>query len=328
MHAIVSRFLTNFAFMNRDPRPAPAWLDYLFRAIGSLPLTVLYRLTDLLALLAYGVVRYRRGVVDENLQTSFPDLQPRKRKRIARGFYRHLGAYFAETLRLGRISGREMRRRMRFEGLEQVNRAIDSGRNVVLYLGHYANWEWISSLPLHLHSGPRAHLAQIYHPLENKAADRAFLKIRSHFGAISIPMRQTMRRMAEWRSRGETNVTGFIADQAPMLGDTHLWIPFLNHDTPVFTGPERIARMLDAEVYYLDISRPRRGYYIARAIPLATHPGQLPTFELTRRYYAQLEATIRRQPELWLWSHRRWKRTREEFERYCEGRSAERLSHL
>lgn len=138
-----------------------------------------YFFSDILAWLACDVVRYRRGVVRENLRTSFPEKSDKELRRIEKGFYRFLGDYFVETLRLGAMTEKNMRKRLRVEGIEEVNDAVARGQSVSIYLGHYCNWEWVSSLPLHI--DPKARCAQIYHPLNNRFFDRIFFKLRTPF---------------------------------------------------------------------------------------------------------------------------------------------------
>lgn len=285
----------------------------IFRVVGALPLRALYLLADAIAFVMERCVGYRSRVVTDNLVSSFPEKDAAEIKKIKRGFYKFLADYFMETLKMASMSHSEMKKRMRFEGIEEVARALSDGRSVTLYLGHYGNWEWVSSLPLYFPKEVKA--AEIYHPLENVASDEAFLRLRQRFGAIAIAMSDTMRILTGWYRKGDVSVTGYIADQVPGYNSIHLWVDFLNHDTPVFSGPERISRLLKAEAYYIDISRPRRGEYVGKFVKLSDDASREEKFSLTRRYFEMLEATIRRAPELWLWSHRRWKRTREGFER-------------
>lgn len=302
-------------------------LSGLFGAVGSLPLGVLYAVSGCVAFLAGSVLGYRRKVIRGNLESSFPEKSRKELRRIEKEFYRFLSDYFVETLRLGRMSEKEIRRRMRFEGEDEVNRLLDSGQNVSLYLGHYGNWEWLSSIPLHITD--KAETGQIYHPLENRASDEAFLRIRGHFGATSIKMKDTLPTLLRWRKEGKPSITGYIADQVPLFNGVHYFADFLNHDTPVFTGPERLSRMLHAAVFYCDITRVRRGEYLCRYVKMTDDAATLPQFELTRKYYELLEANIRRQPPYWLWSHRRWKRTRQDFYNYFGEEEARKLlSHL
>lgn len=298
----------------------------VFTVLSWLPLRALYVLSDVLAWLVHSVVRYRRRVVRDNLASSFPDRGERWVRRTAREFYGWLCDYFVETVKLTTMSRAEMQRRMRFEGLEQVEADLAAGRSVTLYLGHYCNWEWVSSIPMHM--SVRAVFAQIYHPLENRAADRLFLKIRGRFGATSVSMDDTLPSLRAWQREGLPSVTGYIADQLPNYNGMHLWLDFMHHDTAVFTGAERLSRMLHTPVYYLDMSRPRRGYYECRVERMTEDAASLPRFELTRGYFSRLQATIERSPAWWLWSHRRWKRTRADFERVYGDRASRQLSRL
>lgn len=296
------------------------------RLLALLPDRALYAFSDFLAWLAGDVVKYRRRVVEQNLSSSFPEMSPAEVRRVSRRFYRFLADIFMETAKLSGLGAKGIKKRMRFEGLEELQCDFDAGKSVILFLGHYGNWEWISSMPLHL--PPDVKAGQIYHPLENGGSDRAFLKVRGRFGAHSIPMRDTMRTLLGWRRDGFRSITGFIADQAPDLRSTHLWVDFLHHDTPVFTGPERLASKLRAACYYCDVEREKRGRYVCRFVRMSGDASQEPEFELTRDYFRRLEQSIRRRPELWLWSHRRWKRTRGQFEQIYGAEAGERLRHI
>lgn len=287
---------------------------------------VLYLIADCLAWLAGDVVKYRRKVVHDNLRSSFPDKSEEWIDRTSRDFYHFLADYFVETVKLTSISSGTMKRRMHFENTEEVNEILKSGRSISVFLGHYCNWEWVSSLPLWLPDGSVA--GQIYHPLENRAADRLFLKIRERFGAHSIPMKETLQSLLKWRNEGRASITGYIADQAPGYDGIHLFTDFLNHDTPVFTGAERISRMLGCAAFYARISRPERGMYVCRFVKITDNAADLPKFELTRTYFRMLEEQITENPALWLWSHRRWKRDREGFMRYHGDQTERQLKRL
>lgn len=304
-----------------------ALLYSLFFTLSLLPLRILYFVADFIAWLAHDVVKYRRNVVSRNLREAFPERQEVEIKKIARGFYNFLADYFVETVKLTTMGKRQICRRMRFEDTEEAKRCLESGRNVTLYLGHYCNWEWISSLPLHLPKGPIV-AGQIYHPLEDRGADKVFYKIRSRFGACNIAMADTLQTIMKWRKEKKTSIIGYIADQAPGYNGVHLFLDFLNHDTPVFTGAERISRMLDSAVFYCHIDRPKRGEYVCRLVKMTENAAEPDKFELTRRYFSLLEQQIRERPEYWLWSHRRWKRGREGFMEFHGPNALRQLSRL
>ena len=277
-----------------------------------LPLRMLYRLYDFCYLWVYHVAKYRRRIVWRNLKNSFPEKSKQELKQIERRFYHWFCDYFFETIKLATISQREIHRRMSFQGIDDFTATLQSGHSVALMLGHYCNWEWVSPLPSH--TPPPIIGAQISHPLENRVFDRLFLHIRQRFGAISIAKDDTFQTLRGWKKEGHTCYVGFIADQVPGYSNMHYWPTFLHQLTPVFTGGERISRVLDYTVYYLDIRRPRRGYYVGKLVKITDNTADMEKFQVTARYFQLLEASIRRNPPYWLWSHNRWKRTRQEFD--------------
>lgn len=300
-------------------------LSFLFSAVGSLPLWVLYGIADIVALLA-ATVGYRQKVIRGNLLLCFPDMPKKELKKAEWEFYRFLGDYFLETLHLGRMSPCEMEKRLKFENIDEINQLLSDGKSITAYLGHYCNWEWISSLPLHL-TAENSVAGQIYHPLENEASDYAFLKIRGHFGAQSIDMEKVLPVLRELRREGKPSIVGYISDQAPLLDSVHYIADFFGQPTLTYTGPERLAKTFATPVYYIDVRRPKRGYYVARFVKMSDDASKEPPFSLTQRYYELLEASIRRAPQFWLWSHRRWKRMPEDFIRqYGEESARKRLS--
>ncbi len=281
----------------------------LLRLISRLPLGVLYVLADLCFPLLYYVARYRRKVVTENLNNAFPELSPRERHKIRRRFYRWFCDYVVETLKLLSISRQEMMRRMVIEGVDEMERSLETKPFVFIFLGHYCNWEWVSSIPL-WYQKEDSHGAQLYRPLKNKAFDRLFLEMRSRFGSENISKYEALRHILQLRRDGKKTCIGFISDQTPGWNSIHDWVDFLHQDTPVFTGTERIAKKVDAAIFFADIRRVRRGYYHLVLRRMTDEPKDFPDYALTEQYMRELEQIIRRQPHLWLWSHRRWKHRR------------------
>ena len=283
----------------------------LWFLLSLLPLRVHYILSDLLYLIIYKLIHYRIGVVRKNIQESFPEKDEDELLAIERGFYHWFCDYLAESIKLLTMSRSQMRRRMVFKGTEVVNEVVRSGQSCAVYLGHYCNWEWITSLPLWV--TPEAQCGQIYHVLENQEFDKLFLKLRQRWGAVCIPMAETLRRLIQYKQANKPVVIGYIGDQVPFWNNIHHWCQFLNHDTPVLTGTERLARQTGHAAFYLDVRRLRRGYYEAEFKLITREPKQQAEFELTDIYFRMLEESIRRDPACYLWSHNRWKRTREEF---------------
>ncbi|MBR6319836.1 MAG: lysophospholipid acyltransferase family protein [Prevotella sp.] len=279
--------------------------------LSLLPWWVHYLLSDAIYLILYRLIGYRVKVVRSNLQSSFPEKSDKELRQIERRFYHSLCDYFVEMVKMMTMSGEEMRRRLVFKGTDTVAECVADGQSCAVYLGHLFNWEWITSLPFWVPK--EAQCGQLYHALENPLFDRLLLSLRQRWGAECIALVDILRKTVEFKRKGVPTVIGYIGDQVPHWNNIHHWCWFLNHDTPVMTGAERIAVKYNQALFYMDVSRVKRGYYEAEFKLISRNPKELKEFESVDIYFQMLEQTIRRQPELWLWSHNRWKRTREEF---------------
>lgn len=286
----------------------------IFYLISLLPFCVLYTLSDIAYLLIYKLIGYRRTVVRNNLTTSFTEKDIDEIKDIERKFYHWFCDYFFEAIKLLSISNRELNRRLHVLNPEVHEQWFLKGRNNAAFLGHYCNWEWLSRVGKDMNQERR--LCLIYDPLHSKPFDNLFLKIRTYPPTgVPTPKRDILRQLLEWKQQGIFSMSGYIADQAPKWQNIHLWIPFLNHPhSPVFTGAERIARKMNNVIYYAKMSRPRRGYYEMEYVLITDDPNSIPEGDITRRFFNLLEESIRNRPEFYLWTHNRWKRTKEEFD--------------
>lgn len=284
----------------------------LWYILSLLPMWLHYALADVLYLLVAYVLRYRRFVIDKNLANAFPEKSDLERRQLKLQFYRFFCDYLAETVKFATMSRSNIKRRMVFHGVDQVVDILKQGQSVALLLGHYGNWEMVTSLRLWI-SELDCGYGHIYHPLENEMMDRLFLTFRNRLGSESIPMRETLRWLLMHKQAGRPTLVGYISDQVPLWQNIHHWVNFFNQDTPVFTGVERIACKQNQAVVYVDVKCARRGYYEAELQLITREPNSLPEHGIIDEYYRRMEATIRRAPQYWLWSHNRWKRTREEF---------------
>lgn len=290
-------------------------LFFLLYLLSLLPMRLLYLLSDGLFFPLFHVVKYRRKVVEKQLDECFPEKSMQERRAIERQFYHFFCDYLVEVIKLFSISKEEMMRRMKFFGIEQVREELKDKKFCFLYLGHYCNWEYIASLSYWL---PEIHCGQIYHRIYNQAFDDLFLKLRGQFGGESILMKDTLRRILTLRNQEKKVMIGFISDQLPKWENMNHWTTFLNHDTSFFIGAERIAKQVDAALYYVDVERVKRGYYQVTFRLMTLHPKEFPDYELTDQYARLLEKSIRHQPAYWLWTHKRWKRTKEEWVKWRE----------
>jgi KDO2-lipid IV(A) lauroyltransferase len=280
-----------------------------FYLVSLLPMRVLYLFSDAMFFIVYRCIGYRREVVLSNLENAFPEKTGAEREAIAKQFFRNMIDSFIETFKLLSVSPRFLQRRVtaNWEILEQLQK---SGKSCQLHLGHTFNWEWGHHV---LQMNTLYQVLVVYSPLSNKAFEKLLLKIRTRFGSAFIPasdMKNSITGYADTQY-----LLGLVADQSPGKPQQAYWLNFLNQATAFIPGPERAARNLDIPVLFASVYKTRRGHYHAALTIASEHPAQLEPGELTLMYARFLEDTIRRQPENWLWSHRRWKHAfRPEYE--------------
>jgi KDO2-lipid IV(A) lauroyltransferase len=270
--------------------------------LSHLPLGLLYRLSGACRFVLFHVIRYRRRVVDENLERAFPGTTSRERKRLARRYYTHLGDLLAESVRGFSMSRAEASCRYRFVNPELLEAYAARGRPVTILGSHYGNWEWVAlSLPL----VTTFHTHGIYQRLSNPFLDRHLRRSRERHGMTLVSKNDVAAALEAGRDQPIS--MGYIGDQSPSRTGRNTWVTFLNQPTAVTTGFEHYAREYDTPVLYLSVVKVARGRYEGTFHLLTDEPRRLPEGELVRLYMRTLEGYIVERPEHWLWSHRRWK---------------------
>lgn len=292
-------------------RWSETWLYWLLKPFSLLPMGCLFVLSDLLLYpLVYHVVRYRRKVVRENLANAFPDWAPAARKRLETRFYHHFCDGFMETVKVLSMSPEEAFRRMHFVNPEVVLDFAPKNQGVLLLLGHYGNWEYQTFLYLKMlhHGNQQGYI--VYKPLKNKASDYLFKRIRTRFNGNVVTKNETYRQVIRLRQQFIPGVFGMVSDQTPSRNNLHYWTNFLNQDTPIFTGAERMARQTGFAVVFAEVTKLKRGHYQTRYTCLTDNPAKEPENAITERFARLMEANILIDPAYWLWTHKRWKHKR------------------
>lgn len=274
------------------------------KSAALMPLPVLYLIGDMVCFILYRICRYRLRVVRKNLSMVFKHKSVRELRKIEHDFYHRLTDIFVESLKLAHISDKEIDRRVRVEGIGLVNEAVAKGKPVVLMLGHFGNWEWVTASARQMDRA--AVICEIYHPLRDKAFDRLMLELRSRFNTVNIPMSKSVRRLLSICHEGGSFVCGFIADQRPFSYDLKHWTDFCGIDTAYVNGGEVIGRKVGAEFLYAEMMPVKRGYYTLKFSRLEpVMDGEENPY--TRAFLKNLESSIMANPPCWLWSHNRWK---------------------
>jgi Kdo2-lipid IVA lauroyltransferase/acyltransferase len=276
--------------------------------VSLVPLRVLLCLSPVLSFFVGRVFRYRREVVIMNLARSFPEKSKEDIDAVCRQFYLHLADVFFETISLFSAPRRVIRKRFVAdpEALKMVNTLIHNGRTVICMTGHLGNWEILLPAFYQVFSGS---ILAVYRPLVNRPFDWFIARIRKRFCDGIVHDRRVARTLVRLRNEARPAAIGLVSDQSP--GKQELtWLQFLNQDTAVFTGPERLIRMFDLPVVFMWPRKTSRGHYRVHVELIAEQPGELPEGEITKRFFAMLEREIRINPPHYLWSHRRWKKKR------------------
>ena len=277
--------------------------------LSKMPLRVHYWCADwLLFPLMYHVVRYRRKMTAKNLALAFPEKSEKERRQIARAFYHQFCDTFVESIYGYRCSDEEMRERVVFEHMDEVNRLIDAAGGGIFMLAHFGNWEWIASIQQWVSEGVKE--LNVYRRLKNKGMDRLMLAIRAKRGGACVEKQRILREMVRYRAEKQPVTIGLLSDQKPRPEVTRTWVKFLNQETGFLDGGEVLGKKFGYPVFYLYITRTARGYYLVDMRTLAANPQETEEGEITKAYARALEENIQAQPELWLWTHDRfkWKR--------------------
>lgn len=270
--------------------------------LSLLPFWLLYILSDAIYIILYHIIGYRRDVVEDNLRNSFPEKSAAELKIIEKQYFRYLGDLMVETIKMITISESEVKRRMKAKNPELVSNYYRQGKSIIAAVAHYGNWE----LAAHAFSLiPEYEKVIVYKPLSNKIADAYYQKIRARFGATLVAMRGTLRKLAELKN--QLTFTVLVSDQTPVQHEAQYFTEFLNQQTPVFLGVEKMALMFNSVVIYGDIRCIKRGYYEYTIVPLFENAKATALYEITNTHVKYLETMINKAPQYWLWSHRRWK---------------------
>ena len=275
------------------------------RLLAGLPLGVLYLFSDLAYYIIYYIVRYRRRLVRENLRCSFPEKSEKEIVRVEKAFYHNLCDVFIEAFKCLNISDEEMRRRVEILNCELPERLAAEGKNIFMLLGHCGCWEWCQEVCVRYKNPKKG--AEIFKKIKSPYFASLMHEVRSRWNTEQIEMKQTVRTLLKWHAEGEPFLCGFIQDQK--MGGMRVkdWTTFLCQPTSVVPGAEELSKKINAELVYLDAERLSRGHYrlTFREMTVPEEFRHRP-YPLSLTFFQMLEQTIRRQPELWLWSHNRW----------------------
>ena len=268
-----------------------------------------YVVENLIFVLLRYCLRYRMKVVKTNLRNSCPEKDERELAVIRRRFYRTLAEIFVDTINLAGLTPEKGRSLLTVKGLEEQKERV-GGRDWIAMTAHFGCWEYCSFWGLY---DPTQIVVAVYHPLRSRIVEAFYQRLRNGDYATTVAMKESLRFYLRNRAGGiggRNLVMGLIADQNPPRRPDSRWFRFLNQDTIFFDGGEKLALRCQLPVYFVKMERLRRGRYEMSFELIYDGKEEVAEYEITQRYVRMLEAEIRRRPELWMWSHRRWKHKR------------------
>lgn len=274
---------------------------------SNLPMRILFVFSDLVYYLLYYVLGYRKKVVRNNLALAFPEKTASERREIEKRSYKHFVDVFFEMIKSFTISEKEIAKRLSITNPELLDPYYEKGQSVIFTSGHYANWEWVSFI---VEKSLNYHMSVVYKKLKNKYFDNLMKKTRNKFGVRFVEKRNFYPEILKNKKEGIIQAYGFLSDQSPKLKMAKYWDNFLNVEVPVEVGPETIARKMNYPVFYFQTEQVKRGVYESTFLLLEEEPKQADPNAITRSYLKALEDQIRKQPEFYFWTHKRFKHMR------------------
>lgn len=272
--------------------------------ISRLPLRVLFVISDFFYLLNYYIVGYRKKVVLENLRLAFPEKSEKDLKRIQKQFFKHLTDFFIESIKTFSISKKEIKKRMTYVNLEVLETIVREGKNIALVGPHQANWEWLISLPMHLNN-IKCHAA--YTRIKNPYFEKIVKESRSKFGGVMYRTTDTIKNIYRNHQENIQSLYCLLSDQSPQVQKTHYWRAFMGVKVPIHTGAEMLSKKYDMAYVVWTSRKIKRGYYEIEFESITTDSKKYDDYQLTDRFLEITERNIRKNPEVYLWSHKRFK---------------------
>ena len=276
--------------------------------ISLLPFPIFYLVSDFCYIIVYYIIGYRKKTVKDNLKNAFPNKSKAELIKIEKRFYQHMCDMFLEMIKTLTISPKQLKKRFVYENIEELINFEKQCSGAIVMCGHYASYEWATAINFY---DTKNKGYAIYKKIKNEYFDKLIKDIRANLGTTLISSREVIPRMIRNKKNDIGSSYYMIADQSPKKSNSAHWVNFMGRETPAFTGSEAMGKKLDFGILYLQVTKLKRGYYSAKLIPLAASPKDYSDFEITDKFFSLLEKQIHQDPAYYLWTHKRWKFTKE-----------------
>lgn len=268
-----------------------------------LPIQILYLISKIIRFIVYDILCYREKVVIDNIQNTFIEKSQTEVIKLKNNFYDYFFELIVEIIKLLSISKDELNKRFTFSNINVIKQALKKNKSVIVVVGHYGNWEWALRSASNLID---TKIIGVYKRINNTIFEWLLLKIRSNTNVLPVEIKSLPRELV---NNNEKKIYAMVADQSPTLEQSNVRINFLNRDTLVYTGVEKISKKYNMPVFYLNIKLTSKGYYESSFEEINSKNINGKKIEITKEFFSKLENQIKSEPRLWLWSHKRWKHT-------------------
>jgi len=268
-----------------------------------LPIQILYSISKIIRFFVYDIFCYREKVVIDNIQNTFIEKSQTEVIKLKNNFYDYFFELIVEIIKLLSISNNELNKRFTFSNINVIKQALKKNKSVIVVVGHYGNWEWALRSASNLID---IKIIGVYKRINNTIFEWLLLKIRSNTNVLPVEIKSLSRELV---NNNEKKIYAMVADQSPTLEQSNVRINFLNRDTLVYTGVEKISKKYNMPVFYLNIKLTSKGYYESSFEEINSKNINGKKLEITKEFFSKLENQIKSEPRLWLWSHKRWKHT-------------------
>lgn len=202
-----------------------------------------------------------------------------------------------------------MVKRFTFDNIEVLKKKEEEGKSIILMCAHYASYEWLTIVNRYT----KFNAFGVYKKLKNKYFDDLVRKTRVKFGGALIPSKEIVEYIKKDQENNLLGFYGFVCDQSPRIRTINYFTRFFGVTVPAYTGAEYLAKKFDLNVVFLKTTKIKRGYYRASFVDLEHPISTYPDYAVTDTFLALLEDQIREAPEYYLWTHKRFKHSREEI---------------
>jgi lauroyl/myristoyl acyltransferase len=250
---------------------------------------------------AFLFARQARSALEENLQVALPELDRRQLRRVAwRNFRNHAKAY-ADLMRLPVARVEDLRPLLRVEGTENLDRARERHRGVLVISVHMGSWEVAAAI----WAATVAPVTLFAEELEPRELYEWYRRTRARLGISVLPLtRAGLRQVLVALDQDEMVITAIDRD----ITGSGIVVEFLGRPARIPDGPAAIALrkgtpLLPVAVYRLpDDTFQAVGYPPIFAEPTGDRLADVRC--VTCQLVERLEEVIRAHPDQWHLPHR------------------------